>query len=129
MSADTGKYTVFVLLDLSAAVDTVDHEILTNRLEDLLGISGPALSWFSSYLVGGSFSVGVNHQRLNPADESYGVPPLLFLLYILPFGGIIQQFNDVCYHLFADDLQLYCSFKALEAHKLSSLLSCLSHVK
>lgn len=84
---------------------------------------------FFPYLVGRSFSVSVNHQKSKPADLAYGVPQgsilglFLFLLYILPLGEIIQQFNHVSYHLFSNDLQFYCSFKASEAHKLSSFLS------
>ena len=55
--------------------------------------------------------------------------PILFLLYILALGQVIGQFTDVSYHLYADDIQLYCSFNATELHKLSSLISCLSNIK
>ena len=47
-SMDGGKVTALVLLDLSAAFDTVDHSILLHRLENWFGISGPALDWFST---------------------------------------------------------------------------------
>ena len=49
LNSDKGKTTVLVLLDLSAAFDTVDHNILINRLESV-GLSGYALQWFKSYL-------------------------------------------------------------------------------
>uniref|UniRef100_A0A3Q2GIX4 Reverse transcriptase domain-containing protein n=1 Tax=Cyprinodon variegatus TaxID=28743 RepID=A0A3Q2GIX4_CYPVA len=68
-------------------------------------------------------------------DLQYGVPqgsvlgPLLFLLYLLPLGQIIQQHGDVAYHLFADNIQLYCSFKTSEVHKLHSLMNCLSRIQ
>lgn len=55
--------------------------------------------------------------------------PLPYFSYALPVSQIIQQFSDVSYHLFADDLQLYCSFKTSEVHKLSSLTNCLAVVK
>ena len=47
---------------------------------------------------------------------------------MLPLGRIIQ-FADISYHLFADDIQLSCSFKIPEAHKLSSVTNCLSQMK
>ena len=50
MSMDKGKVSLLTLLDLSAAFDTIDHGILISRLEHVYGISGSALSWFSSYL-------------------------------------------------------------------------------
>ena len=46
---DRGDYAVLTLLDLSAAFDTVDHATLLRRLQITYGISGTALSWFSSY--------------------------------------------------------------------------------
>ena len=50
LSSDNGFISLLVLLDLSAAFDTIDHLILIDRLENLVGLSGQALSWFRSYL-------------------------------------------------------------------------------
>ena len=60
MAADSGECTVLVLLDLSAAFDSIDHNFLINRLHNLVGLSGAVLKWFTSYLSGRSFSVYTN---------------------------------------------------------------------
>lgn len=105
MSADSKEYTVMVLLDLSSAFDNIDHNIMINRLRDLVGMSGSVLKWFSSYLSSRSFSVYVNQIMSETAELSCGVPqgsvlgPILFLLYIFPLGQIISQFSDISYHL------------------------------
>ena len=50
MNMDTGKTTALVLLDLSAAFDTLDHSSIIDLLSGWYGISGTALNWVRSYL-------------------------------------------------------------------------------
>jgi hypothetical protein len=50
LSIDQGKSVIFVLMDLSAAFDTVDHNVLFSGLKDMFGLSGKVLEWFRSYL-------------------------------------------------------------------------------
>ena len=52
LAADESHGTALVFLDLSAAFDTIDHDVLMDRLNNCCGLTGPALSWFSSYLRG-----------------------------------------------------------------------------
>ena len=49
-SIDDGKSVVLLMLDLSAAFDTVDHQTLLHRLSNRFGIHGVACEWFTSYL-------------------------------------------------------------------------------
>ena len=54
MAMDKGQVTLLVLLDLSSAIDTVEHEILLERLKSTVGLHGKVLSWFESYFKGRS---------------------------------------------------------------------------
>ena len=47
---DAGSSAILLMLDLSAAFDTIDHDILLSRLCNVYSITGNALDWFRSYL-------------------------------------------------------------------------------
>ena len=59
-TVDRGCTVVLLLLDLSAAFDTVDHGLLLHRLNTQFGIKGKVLAWFKSYLTDRSQFVGIN---------------------------------------------------------------------
>jgi hypothetical protein len=110
------KRSVFlVLLDLSAAFDTVDHNILLDRLSSSFGVKGTALNWFKSYLRNRVFYVNVQGGNSETHSFNCGVPqgsvlgPILFSLYISPIAEIIRR-HGLNFHLYADDTQLYISF-------------------
>ncbi len=115
---DDGQSVILVLLDLSAAFDTVDHKILLDTLSSNLGITGKALAWFQSYLSGRSESVGIDGVFSKKHTLTCGVPqgsvlgPLLFTIYTLPLAEICRKYN-LCYYFFADDSQLYIAFRPL----------------
>ena len=85
MALDRGDVAALALLDLSAALDTVDHCILLRHLCVSYGIHGAALSWISSYLTDRQQCVW--HDGMQSAHEfikfgvSQGSGPLLFVLY------------------------------------------------
>ncbi len=125
---------ILVLLDLSAAFDTIDHNILLNRLENFVGISGSALAWFKSYLSDRHQFVAVNEEVSYRSQVQYGVPqgsvlgPLLFTLYMLPLGNIIRK-HGVSFHCYADDTQLYISSRPGETHQIEKLMECIVDIK
>ena len=82
------------MLDMSAAFDTVDHDILLGILQTSFGIYGAALLSFSSFLRDRTQTVVINSQRSKTSSVTSGVPqgsvlgPILFLLYTADIGLI-----------------------------------------
>ena len=71
------KVSCVCLLDLSAAFDTIDHDILITRLSSWFGIHGSVLSWFKSYLSSSSFRVKCETYLSSWHTSSCGVPKAL----------------------------------------------------
>ncbi len=115
LAMDNQKVVLLLLLDLSAAFDTVDHGIMLSRLEQRFGVKGSALNWFRSYLTGRSQSVLIQGSRSKEQDLRFGVPqgsvlgPILFCAYTAPLGSLLRS-QGVDYHFYADDSQVALAF-------------------
>ena len=87
---------MLALLDLSAAFDTIDHDILLRRFKTLFGLDGVVCSWFRSYLTGRVQRIRHGSSVSASVVLQYGVPqgsvlvPLLFILYT---ADLIGPFN------------------------------------
>ena len=134
---DGGNNAVLVLLDLSAAFDTLDHTLLLQRLHAEIGLDGSALDWFSSYLSCRSQQVLVGHALSAETPLLCGVPqgsvlgPLLFSLYTRQLADLIDKFC-IDYHFFADDSELYSCVPTEPESALSALRnveSCCRQIK
>ena len=112
---ESQEVTALVALDLSAAFDTVDHDLLLVILKSHFGIDGIPLAWIRSYLDGRSFQVQVGSALSQPIDVPYAVPqgrllgPVLFLRYIETLNDIIQG-TSASMLVYADDHAVHKSF-------------------
>ena len=138
LNMDKGHVTLLVMLDLSAAFDTVDHGIVLHRLQSKLGLREKALLWFKSYLTGRTQQVSVNGTLSDKFNLTCGVPqgsclgPLLFTIYSSSLFDIMK-FHLPSVHTYADDTQLYISFNPFdnssEADAVIAIENCIRDVR
>ena len=132
---DKGAAVGLVLLDLSAAFDTIDHSILFNCLQHWYGIDGVVLKWVQSYLHSRKQRIKIDGHLSDAFQLPYGVPqgsvlgPLLFTLYTTPLSSVISKFN-VTHHLYADDTQIYLELDSRNFDSsITELTNCLEAVQ
>ena len=116
------QVTCLILLDLSAAFDTISHSKLINRLKFRFGLDGVVLHWITDYLANRTQRVVIKQDKFSnlatssPVTLDQGIPqgsvlgPNLFSWFISPLGDLCKKYG-IDYHGYADDRQLYLSFK------------------
>ena len=112
-SLENGEFIIGVFLDFSKAFDTVNHDVLLQKLHHY-GIRGSALKWFQSYLSDRQQYVTYNGEESSKKGINCGVPqgsilgPLLLIIYINDISNVCQHMMSL---LFADDTNLFQSGK------------------
>jgi len=108
---DSGKVSVLVLLDLSAAFDTVDLKILLEVLDRRFSVKGTVLDWFDSYLADRTQTFQHEGQRSEPYQVYCSVPqgsvlsPEEFTAYTEDLDDLISR-HHLSHNLYADDTPL-----------------------
>ena len=116
MNIDNGKLNSVVFLDIRKAFDTVNHDILLQKLE-CYGIKGNELIFFQSYLENRIQTCNVNGHMSSFKPISYGAPqgsilgPLLFIIYMNDLPSCVKEAEITMY---ADDTSLYKAFRTAQ---------------
>ena len=136
IASDEKTASVIMLLDLSAAFDTVDHGVLLGILEKEIGITGTALKWFKSFLTGRTQRIRLGSTVSECITIIFGVPqgsvlgPVLFNLYIRSIYRMVRTLGFKIFG-YADDHQIIKSFEPSEQCKVLSVQinQCFSAIK
>ena len=126
---DSKSATVLLMLDLSAAFDTVSHKLLLKILHDEIKLGGTVLKWFTSFLTGRAQRTHLGLFTSNEIELLFGVPqgsvlgPVLFNIYIRSLYNVIKS-TGFSVQGYSDDQQVYKTFKACE--QAVFLNSCIS---
>ena len=94
---DKRSFVFTVALDLQAAFDTLNHEVLLHICEDRFGIRYTAINWLQSHLLGRKQLVLFNDSVSKPAFLDSGEPqgsifgPMLFSVYLTPLGDLLKK--------------------------------------
>jgi len=134
-SIDRGCVTALVMLDLSAAFDTVDHSVLMDVLANRFAVGGVVLDWFRSYLSDRTQTFSFENLQSATFNLECSVPqgsvigPVEYIAYTEDIVDIPRR-HRLRHHMYADDTQLYVETVVSNVHSaLHQLRNCVSDVK
>jgi hypothetical protein len=125
---DKSQVTLLALYDVSAAFDSVDHDILLHRLSTSFGISARPLDWLTSFLSGRTSSTIFHSTRSHWIPVPIGLPqgsvlgPLLYILFTADIAPLLASCSLLS-HSYADDIQSYAHCFTEDALGLVSIMS------
>jgi hypothetical protein len=132
---DVHKEALLVLLDFSAAFDTLDHDQLLHRITARYGIKDNVLQWCSSYLTGRTQSVSIGTASSDPIELKCGIPqgsvagPITFILFSAPIQDIVAAHGIRCV-VYADDTQLLTTFTHEDRESaLRKMEACIADIR
>ena len=134
LSLSGGKPAALILLDRSAAFDTIDHFTLFSCLQIWFGIRGSVLKCFTSHVTEHYQSTKIGSTLSNLCKLLFGIPQdsvpslLLFPLYTTPLSLVVGKHKEIRFYFYADDTKVYPIYPRridllpLKNHKHSSIL-------
>lgn len=133
-TVDRGEVGALVLLDMSAAFDTIDHGIMLDVLQRRFAVRDAALEWFASYFVDRTQVVVTGTDSSSASELRIGTPqgsvlgPRSFVAYAEDVTEVFQE-HRVHHHLFADDMQGTKHSKPSKVHEVTAELgACVTNV-
>jgi hypothetical protein len=124
LTLDTNPSSMLVLLDLSAAFDTINHSILLHCLDHYVGFGGSAVRWLDSYL---TICVNEGSESKHCVPQGSVLGPLLFAIYMLPLGDVIRAYG-ISFYCYADDTQLFLPVESEDSCQIQNIDCCLAAV-
>ena len=137
-SMENQEVSALAAIDLSAAFDTVYHDILLDVLAVKFGISGKTFEWFETYLRPRQYKINVGSEYSAPRSLGFSVPqgscagPVLYLAYASTMQEIVSDSISL-YGYACMDHALKNSFKASdrksESESIRNIEKCMVQIK